>query len=260
MILGQRDPPWAKTASLQTKEGLVSFSTSGNSSPDGFSPILTSFQQQPGLPFADGLSAEAIQAAFEAEGVEFAQEEDEIYTLEIVVWAWLSQSVHKGEHRSCRAAVARVVVLLIALGRRPCSDNTSTYCKARAKLPESVIQRMVYDLAASCERQVLTEWLCFGRPVKLVDGAVLSMPDTPENQAEYPQSRSQQAGLGFPTMRTVVLLSLATGMLAAMALGPCSGKETSELALFRQVLDRLDKGDIVLADRFFCSYFMVCLL
>lgn len=61
-------------------------------------------------------------------------------------------------------------------------------------------------------------------------------------------------------MRTVVLLSLATGMLAAMALGPCSGKETSELALFRELLDRLNRGDIVLADRFFCSYFMVCLL
>jgi putative transposase len=260
MILGQRDLPWWMTAGLLTKEGLVSFSTPGNSSPGAFSPILTSFQQHPGLPFADGLSAEAIQAAFDAEGVDFAQEEDEIYTPQVVVWAWLSQIIHKGEHRACRAAVARVVVLLIALGRKPCSDNTSTYCKARAKLPESVIQRMVYDLAASCERQLLTEWLCFGRRFKLVDGGVLSMPDTPDNQREYPQSTSQQEGLGAPSLRTVVLLSLATGMLTAMALGPCSGKETSELALFRQVLDRLDRGDVVLADRFFCSYFMVCLL
>jgi hypothetical protein len=245
---------------LQTKEGLVSFSTSANSSPAEFSPSLTSFQQKPGLPFADALSAETIQAAFDAEGVDFAQDEDGIYTPAITLWAWLSQAIHKDEHRSCAAAVARVVVLLIAMGRKPCSDNTGTYCKARAKLPEPVIQRLVYDLAAGCQRAVPGDWLWFGRHVRLLDGTTLSMPDTPENQAAYPQTKSQQEGLGFPMLRMVVLLSLATGMLGGMALGPCSGKETGEMALFRELLGQLERGDVVLADRYFCSYFMVCLL
>src|SRR5260370_40703641 len=120
MILGQRDLPWWMTASLLTKEGLVSFSTFGHSLPHGFSQIHASFLQKPGLAFSDALSEETIQAAFDAEGVDFAQDEDGIYTPQITLWAWLSQSLHKDEHRSCLAAVARVVVLLIGFGRRPC--------------------------------------------------------------------------------------------------------------------------------------------
>jgi hypothetical protein len=58
----------------------------------------------------------------------------------------------------------------------------------------------------------------------------------------------------------VVVLSLATAMLGGMALGPYSGKESGETALFRQLLDRLKSGDVVLADRYFCSYFMIALL
>jgi hypothetical protein len=61
-------------------------------------------------------------------------------------------------------------------------------------------------------------------------------------------------------VRLVVLLSLATGMCTGMALGPYEGKETGETALLRQLLDRLKPGDIVLGDRYYCSYFMIALL
>ena len=104
------------------------------------------------------------------------------------------------------------------------------------------------------------KWLWHGRHVKLVDGSTCSMPDTEANQAEYPQPTSQAAGLGFPLARFVVLLSLATAMVSDLAIGPYSGKETGESALLRELLERLNPGDILLADRYFCSYFMVCLL
>jgi putative transposase len=58
----------------------------------------------------------------------------------------------------------------------------------------------------------------------------------------------------------VVLLSLATAMVKGMALGPYAGKETGETALLRELLDQLSAGDIVLADRYYCSYFMIALL
>jgi len=86
------------------------------------------------------------------------------------------------------------------------------------------------------------------------------MPDTPENQAAYPQSGTQRQGLGFPIARVVVLLSLATGMVTGMAMGPYAGKETGESALLRQLLDRFKPGDLLLADRYYCSYFMIALL
>ncbi len=239
----------------------MSFSTSRRSLPERFQLILASFGQKPGLAFSEALSEEAIQAAFDAEGVAFAQEDDEIYTPALTLWAWSSQPLFKGEQRSCGAAVARVVALLIALGREPCSDNTGAYCRARAKLPEVVIRRLVHEVAERCERAVLAEWLWKDdRHVFLVDGTTVTMPDTPENQKTYPQNPVQQEGLGFPIVRILLMLSLATGMATGMALGPYSGKETGETALLRQLLDRLKTGDVVLGDRYFCSYFMICLL
>lgn len=98
------------------------------------------------------------------------------------------------------------------------------------------------------------------RRTHLVDGYTVSMPDTPENQAAYPQPNTQQPGVGFPLVRLVVMLSLATGMVGGLAIGPYSGKETGETALLRQLFDRLRQGDVVVADCYYCSYFMICLL
>ncbi len=225
-----------------------------------FRLVLSSFMQRDGLPFCDVLTEEQIRDTFEREGGTFAQEEDDVYTPPLTLWAFLSQVLFKEEQRSCAAAVARVVVLLVALGRKPCSDNTAAYCRARAKLPERALQRLTLDVAARLEPQVPDDWLWQGRHVKLVDGTTVTMPDTPENQAAYPQQPQQAEGVGFPIARLVVLLSLAMAMTSGMALGPYCGKQTGEMALFRQLLDQLQRGDIVLADRYYCSYFMIALL
>jgi len=244
----------------QAKEGLVSLCTSIRSLPQQFRLVLASLLQSPGLPFADALSAEAIETAFEEEGVAFAQEDDEVYTPALTLWAFLSQTLFKQEQRSCAAAVARVVVLLASLGRKPCSDNTGAYCRARSKLSERVLRRLSCEAAAGCEQAVPDDWRWQGRRAFLVDGFTVSMPDTPENQAAYPQPNSQQPGVGFPLARVVGLLSFATAMVDAVAIGPYSGKETGETALLRELFGRLRRGDVLVGDRYYCSYFMICLL
>ncbi|MFH1918615.1 MAG: IS4 family transposase [Planctomycetota bacterium] len=228
--------------------------------PQRFRLVVSSFLQKDALPFADILSETQIQEAFEEEGVSFANEEDTIYTPAITLWAFLSQVLFKGEQRSCLAAVARVIVLLVTLGREACATNSGAYCRARARLPEQVIQRLTLEVAGGCERQLPRRWLWHGRHVKLVDGTTVSMPDTDANQAEYPQHPEQKEGLGFPMARMVVLLSLASAMISGMAIGPYSGKETGEMALLRELVDQLNPGDIVLGDRYYCSYFMIALL
>lgn len=225
-----------------------------------FGLVLASVLQTTGLPFSNVLSEQEIEEAFDKEESWFAQEDDDIYTPPLTLWAFLSQVLHKEEQRSCLAAVSRVIVLLVALGREPCAKNNGAYCKARAKLPEVVIERLAMRVADGCEKQIPRRWLWKGRHVKLVDGTTVSMPDTEENQEAYPQQTSQEEGLGFPVARMVLLLSLATAMVGGMAIGPYSGKETGELALMRQLLDELDSNDILLADRYFCSYFMIALL
>ena len=228
--------------------------------PERFRLVLLSVMQTTGLPFSDVLTEAEIEGAFDAEQAWFAQEEDEIFTPPVTLWAFLSQVLHKEEQRSCLAAVSRVIVLLVALGRKPCAENNGGYCKARAKLSEVVIERLATRVAIGCEQQIPKQWLWKGRHVKLADGTTVSMPDTEANQKEYPQQASQKEGLGFPVARMVVLMSFATAMLSGMAIGPCTGKETGELALMRQLLDQLDPNDILLTDRYFCSYFMIALL
>jgi hypothetical protein len=228
--------------------------------PQRFRLVLLSVLQTNGLPFSDVLSEEEIQDAFDEQGASFALEDDEVYTPAITVWAFLSQVLHKGEQRSCLAAVSRVIVLLVALGRDPCAKNSGAYCRARAKLPEPVIERFTLDVARNCEKAIPRQWLWHGRHVKLADGTTVSMPDTEENQQEYPQHPNQKEGLGFPIARMVVLLSLATAMICGMAMTRYTGKETGEMALMRQLLGQLNPNDILLTDRYFCSYFMIALL
>jgi hypothetical protein len=116
------------------------------------------------------------------------------------------------------------------------------------------------DVGRHLEDQAPDAWRWHGKRVVLVDGSTLSMPDTPANQAAYPQPRSQRPGVGFPILRWVALLGLATGVVLDSAFGPYRGKETGESALFRTLMSSLHKGDVVLADRYYCSYWMVALL
>lgn len=225
-----------------------------------FRLVVQSFLGHASLPFARALSEETIEQAFDDEGVVFGQDARSVYTPALTLWAFLSQVLFKDEQRSCVAAVSRVVVLWVALGREPCSDNTGAYCRARAKLPVVVLRRLTQEVASRCEEQLPTGWLWKGRHVHLVDGTTVSMPDTSANQADYPQLASQEPGLGFPLARMVVLISLASAMVSDMAIGPYAGKETGETALLREVWDRFAPGDILLADRYYCSYFMIALL
>ena len=221
------------------------------------------FLQQEGLPFADWLPEEAMQQIHREARLPLPDEQANqgvIYTTPVTLWAFLSQVLYAKEQRSCAAAVARVIVLCVALGREPCSDDTGAYCRARARLPLPLIQRATYHVAEQAEAQVPEAWLWKRRHVHLLDGTTVSTPDTTSLQAKYPQPSSQRPGLGFPIIRMVVLLSLTTAMVQGMAMGPYAGKETGETALFRQLFDRLKPGDVVLADRYFCSYFMIALL
>ena len=104
------------------------------------------------------------------------------------------------------------------------------------------------------------QWLWRGRTVKLVDGTGLSMPDTPENQACYPQPNTQAPGVGFPLARLVMVICLATGAALDAAIGPHSGKGSSELALVRGLLAGFRPGDVMLADALYCNYFLIATL
>jgi hypothetical protein len=211
---------------------------------------VDSLHDSESLPFTKILDRKMVQDALDAEGVKF---NESIFTPFVTICAFLSQ-VLDPDH-SCRAAVARVIVWLALNGRKACSEETGAYCDARRRLPLEVIVRLVHQTAREIDDGCPERWLWKKRRVLLGDGSTVSMPDTPRNQRVFPQSRSQGIGLGFPLARLVVLISLASGVVHDLALGPYRGKETGETALFRKLLKQIEAGDIVLGDRTFASFF-----
>jgi hypothetical protein len=220
--------------------------------------FLRMFAQDEGLPFASVLTEQDVERAMVAEHVSFGLKPSAVFTPVVTLFAFIGQVL--AGNKSCVAAVARVNVLLLALGRRACSAATGAYCKARAKLPEGLLRRLTYQIGVELEDQAPSSWRWKNRRALLVDGTTDTLADTPANQHAYPQPRTQQRGLGFPAIRVVVLLTFATATLVGAALGPYSGKESGETALFRRLLDELRNGDIVVADRYYCSYFMIAIL
>jgi hypothetical protein len=207
------------------------------------------------LPMSELLPAARVERVLEEEGAAWRER---VYPPLITLWTFLSQ-VLSPDH-SCRDAVARLRAFLTTDGQPPCLPGTGPYCKARQRLPEKVCARLACDVGASLHERVIDCDLLGGRPIKLVDGTTVSMPDTAENQAEYPQSSSQKPGLGFPIARMVVLLSLACGAALDMAIGPYAGKNTGETALFRQLWRSVFPGDVIVGDRYFASYWDLALL
>ena len=95
-----------------------------------------------------------------------------------------------------------------------------------------------------------------GRQVDLVDGKTVGRTDTEATQACYPQQGQQAPGVGFPLARLVGVMSLATGAVLDVAMGPYQGKSTGEYGLFRRLKESFVEGDVMLADSYFCSYFL----
>jgi Transposase DDE domain len=180
------------------------------------------------------------------------------YTPWLTFWAFFWQAL--SPDHSCRAAVKRITAWMARRGQKLDDEDTGPYCKARARLPESVPFRLMRSLGHELHEAVPADWLWCGRRVKVVDGTTVSMPDTAANQAEYPQSPSQEPGLGFPIARLVVIFCLATGSVLEAAMGKYQGKQTGENALFRRLWEGLSAGDVSLGDRYYGSYFDIALL
>ena len=161
---------------------------------------------------------------------------------------------------SCQKAVNGWAAQRAADGLSACSVRTGGYCRARQRLPLEMVSALTRQTGQMLSQKALKQWRWRGRAVKLVDGTGLSMPDTPENQAAYPQPSTQAAGVGFPLARLVVVICLATGVALDAAIGPHRGKGSGELGLVRRLLEGFNPGDVMLADALYCNNFLIAAL
>ena len=164
-----------------------------------------------------------------------------------------------GSDHSCRSAVAHEAQERAARTGKVESLNTGPYCKARQRLSLSLIEHLSAAAAEKMSRRQDKSWLWRDRPIKLVDGTTVSMPDTQDNHAEF-SAKKPEPGSGFPRARLVGVISLSCAAVLDWALGPYEGKGTGECALLRRLIRNFVSGDIVIADRAYAGYFMIAQL
>jgi len=171
------------------------------------------------------------------------------WNLRLVFWTFLWQVAQAGA--PCREAIRQAQALCRNAGQAVPPDTDSPYCQARGGLPLQRLQEIHDGLCAEAQQAVPSKDLWCGHTVLVADGSSVTAPDTPANQKAFPQQKVQKPGCGFPIIRLVALLSLATGLLTGWATGSWS---EHEVALLQTLWDCLRAGDVLLADRGFCNW------
>lgn len=220
-----------------------------------FRVVRDKFAKDSALPFGRILTRDYVLSVLEDEGLKYRQR---IFDPLVVLWGWLSQAL--SQDKSLNEAVSRIVAHRVTTGLPACSANSAGYSKARERFPLSVMQRMAKEIGRKVHDSSQDSWHWRGREVFLADGTGLSMPDTPENQLAFPQMKGQKPGIGFPIMRAVGLISLATGTVVDFAFTQYAGKGTGESNLLRSMLDTLKPNDILIADRYHPSFVTIAAL
>jgi hypothetical protein len=213
-----------------------------------FGTVRDKFARDNGLPFGRLLTREYVLSVLESEGHSYRSR---VFCPLVTLWAWLSQCL--SQDKSLNEAVSRILAHRVSIGLPACSAYSASYSEARIRFPEQVMQRMAREIGDCVHRSADGSWNWYGREVFLVDGTTFSMPDTEENQLEYPKSNPSNA-VGFPIMRAVALVSLATGAVLDIEFNKYSGKGSGEISLFRKVSQSLPVGSIVVADRYYPTY------
>jgi DDE family transposase len=213
------------------------------------------FVQGAGIELQNVLPAHELKRVVKTYAGEYR---DRLYPPLTTLALFMSQAL--SQDGACQDAVARHLSERSDRGISPCSLNTGPYCKARQRLPVELVMSLQRAIGRRMAGRLPEGWRWCGRSVKLLDGTTVSMPDTVSNQEVFPQNPEQKPGLGFPLARLVAVVCLGSGAIMDWAMGPYQGKGSGEQALFRTLFDCLDAGDVVLADRYHCTYWTLAML
>lgn len=127
------------------------------------------------------------------------------------------------------------------------SENTSTFSKARTRLPLDAIEafsRQVCDHLGRTAERVFEN-----RRVFILDGTTITLPPTPGLKKAFPPASNQHGESVWPVAMLMVAAELETGCILVPKIDPMYGPEnSSEAAQARQVVTELPEGSLVLAD------------
>lgn len=166
-----------------------------------------------------------------------------------VFWAWCIQILEG--NASCGRAVGLLQSWYQEAGLPVPKSDTSSYCQARRRLSAGFLGSILHRLNSSLGSSASERDLWHGLRLKAIDGSSVQLHDTPENQLEYPQPGSQKEGCGFPSMGIVGVCDLSHG--GWLEVKTHAGKK-HDARMAPLLLGSIGQGDLLLADRAFCSY------
>jgi Transposase DDE domain len=176
-----------------------------------------------------------------------------IFTPDVTLCAFLSQVMGKGS--SCQQAVTEVLSHKARSSAKICSTKTSSYARARKKIPLEAIKGLSKNIANDIENSAPNDWLYKDRKIYLIDGSTVSTSDTPENREFFGERKNQ--GTSYPLARMSAMTSLATGAFIDFEMSSWTGKGTGDLYLGRKMIERLEGNEIIIGDTFYLSYFFI---
>lgn len=157
-------------------------------------------------------------------------------------------------------------ILQILYGNTACSHmpriagrefSASAYAQARSRLPLDVITTLVSKIGGCMQQAAAGVGLWKGHRTVLVDGSNFSMPDTPELQQHFGQHGQQKKGCGFPIAHLVAIFDAGTGLVLDLIAAPL---RTHDMSQVHKLHSQLHVGDLLLADRGFCSFAHLALI
>ena len=195
---------------------------------------------------SDIVGEEQIDAICAEAGYEYRKR---LFTPYVTLCALLIQALD--DKKSQSNAVINLMHQLCAASLPSGSHDPSSFCAARQRLPEHIVPMLVQRTGIALEQAVPSNAHTWKRPVKLVDGTTVSMPDTPENREYFGCASNKQQTCGMPLARVTALFSLANGAALSALIDPYRVSENQQWAQLQQ---ELHPGDIVAGDRLFGSY------
>jgi hypothetical protein len=133
----------------------------------------------------------------------------------------------------------------------------AAYCQARQRLPLAALRRLLHETGVPLRTVAGGAPRWRGHRTWLIDGSSCSMPDTPALRKHFGQPTGQKPGCGFPVAHLLVLFDAASGRLLDVL---ASSWRIHDLTRVAELHQHLRPGDVLVADRGFCSYAHVALL
>jgi len=169
-----------------------------------------------------------------------------------MLWAWTAQILDGNE--SCSRGLGYVQSWSAARGLAAPIGGTGAYCRARSRFSEMFLNEVTGRVNRAMTGSLRDEDKWHDFTLKAIDGSSVKLMDTPENQKVFPQPSEQKPGCGFPVMSVSGVLNLSHGGWEDLVVGKLN---ESDATMALKLLGQIEEGDLLLADRAYCSYRLI---